>query len=141
MISATKLSRVRSQSRMAGITLMELMIVVVIVGILASVSYPAYQEYGRRAKRAEGRAALMDAAARQERYYSDENQYGTIAQTRINAQSESDHYDISVTLGPNNQTFTITAQPGFTDAKCGDLTLNNTGVKSSTGAHPDCWGR
>ena len=61
--------------KMHGFTLMELMIVVAIVGILAGVAYPAYLESGRRAKRSDGRGALLDAATRLERFYSDNNQY------------------------------------------------------------------
>ena len=128
---------------MSGFTLIELMIVVVIVSILMTVGYPSYQEYGRRAKRAEARALLMDGAARMERSYSNTSQYPTTL-TAITSITESGSHRITLgNLGANNQTFTLTAAPNnFTDAKCGNLTLTNTGVRGNAyGAQAECWGK
>ncbi|MGR8950254.1 MAG: type IV pilin protein [Gammaproteobacteria bacterium] len=127
-----------------GVTLMELMIVVVIVGILASIAYPAYQDYGRRAKRAEGRGALLDATTRLERYYSDNNQYAALATANVATSSEKGHYTLSIALGPNNQSHTLTATPAsFSDPDCGALTLTNAGVQgnSGSGTVAECWGK
>src|SRR5688572_32857393 len=55
--------------RMRGFTLMELMIAVVVVGVLTAIALPSYQEHVRRAKRAEGKTALLKAAQLQERIY------------------------------------------------------------------------
>lgn len=131
---------------MPGFTLTELMIVVAIVGILAAIGYPSFQEYGRRAKRSEARAYLMDGAARMERFYSDNNQYATtLALARIGPTSENGHYTIGIGgLGVNNQTFTLTAAPaGFTDNKCGSLSLDNAGTQATSGSGTvnDCWAR
>ena len=137
----------RSLKRMQGITLMELMIVVAIIGILASLAGPAYQEYGRRAKRAEARGHLLDAAARMERFYSDNNQYTSDLSSggaNIATTSENGHYAVSIAgLGGANQTFTFTAAPNFTDDKCGSLTLDNVGTEgeSGSGSLADCWAK
>nr|ELD4571953.1 type IV pilin protein [Pseudomonas aeruginosa] len=53
-----------------GFTLIELMIVVVIIAILAGIAYPSYDEYVKRGNRTEGQALLSEAAATQERYFS-----------------------------------------------------------------------
>jgi type IV pilus assembly protein PilE len=131
--------------KQSGFTLIELMIVVVIVSILAAIGYPAYTDQVIRGKRAEGRAALMDAATRMERFYSDSNQYATtMAALNYNATTETGKYNLAIGgLGADNQTFTLTATPTFTDTECGNLTLNQAGTKgiSGTGNINECWGR
>ena len=62
-----------------GFTLIELMIVVAIIGLLASIAYPSYQEYVRRGARAEARAAIMQMAQLQERYFTDRGGYLVIS--------------------------------------------------------------
>ncbi|MGR9091674.1 MAG: type IV pilin protein [Gammaproteobacteria bacterium] len=129
----------------AGFTLIELMIVVAIVGILAAVAYPSYQEYGRRAKRAEGRGALLDAATRLERYYSDNNQFTDLGTAKIKTTSDKGNYNLSVALEGNNQSYTLTAAPvaAFVDTRCGSLSLTNAGEQSETGSESVeyCWGK
>ena len=61
--------------QMSGVTLIELMIVVVIVAILAAVSYPNYREFTARAKRNEAKAALLQIATNQERFYLQNNTF------------------------------------------------------------------
>ena len=56
-----------------GFTLIEVMIAVAIIAILAAVAYPAYQDQILRARRAEGKAALLKAAQLQERNYVNGN--------------------------------------------------------------------
>lgn len=134
---------------MLGFTLIEVMIVVAIIGILAAVAYPAYQEYGRRAKRSDGRGALLDTATRLERFYSDNNQYTNNwgpapAGANISTTSEKNHYNVTIALGANNQTYTLTAAPvGFVDTKCGNFTITNAGVQDQSGTDTVeyCWGK
>ena len=131
----------------SGFTLVELMIVVVIVGILASVAYPGFQQYLLRAKRAEARNMIVQMATQQERYYSNNNNYGTLTDLGLAAttKSENNNYVMTIdTLGSDNQTFRIIATPsGFTDTKCTAIRMTNTGQKSHTGSgsDEDCWGK
>lgn len=128
-----------------GFTLIEVMIVVVIIGILASIAYPSYQEYVRRGFRAEGQAFLSDVAARQERYFSQNNAYVTdvanVAKLGLSdANSPTDKYIISLAGGEGGYTLTATQQ--FNDTKCGNLTLNALGERGRSGSDKtvdECW--
>ena len=129
-----------------GITLIELMIVVVIVAIIASIAYPSYQEQMRKTRRSDAQAALMDAAARMERFYTQFGRYtSTIARAGINATSPENYYGITVNLAGDPQTFVLTATPvvggGQDGDKCANLTINQRGFKdNSAGLDNDiCW--
>lgn len=133
-----------------GVTLLELMIVVVIVGILASVAYPSYQNYILRSKRAEGKALLMDAAARQERYFADKNTYTTtptdLGFGSDEPKSAEGNYELSIEAGPSGDIATsyeliVTPLFGSGDAECGNLELDSRGTQSSSagGDLERCW--
>ena len=136
----------------SGFTLIEIMITVAILAIVAAVAIPSYTSYVDRGKRAEARTALLDIAARQERYYSNNRQYANaLSKLRMSgAKSENGYYTLSVALGAsgtasgsNTQTFRATATPaGWTDDKCGDLGIDETGAKTQTlGDRALCWGK
>ena len=137
--------------KLSGFTLIELMITVAILAIIAAVMIPAYTSYVDRGKRAEARAALLDIAARQERYYSNNRQYtATLSDLNMSGTSENGYYTLSVTIpsGSNNQDFDATATPssGWTDDECGDLSIDETGAKThtkipSSGDRALCWGK
>ncbi|SVC71612.1 uncharacterized protein METZ01_LOCUS324466 [marine metagenome] len=128
-----------------GVTLVELMIVIVIVGILAALALPNYRQYVAKAKRNEAKAALMQIATLQERFYLQNNTY-TQDLTRLgfstttNALSDSGAYLISVTQA-NANTFNAVAtyQKSDTEAdKCGQFTIDGRGIKGSAPSN-DCW--
>jgi type IV pilus assembly protein PilE len=143
------------KNKTLGFTLIELMIAVALVGIIAAVALPSYSSYVKRGNRSEGRAFLMDIAAKQERFYSDNNQFTTtIGSTGIGyseptsctasgTQSESCLYTLTVATANSNQQFTLTATPTFSDTECGALTLTQDGTRGEGGslAVEDCWGK
>lgn len=133
----------------SGFTLLEVMVVIVIVSILATVAYPSYDEYVKRGNRTEGQAALNDAAARQERYFAQNNAYVTsdanigklgMKTSGSNVVSETGKYRLQV--AGDGGGYTLTAVQQFGDTKCGNLTLTAQGEKGRTGSGKtveDCW--
>ena len=138
-----KLTMALNARRSAGFTLIEVMIVVVIMGILASIAYPSYDEYVKRGNRTEGQVFLSDAAARQERYSSQNNSYtADPANLGVRATSETGKYTLTIEQAEKNTDggYSLIATPSLIDAKCGNLTLNALGVRgASEGTAADCW--
>ncbi|AMO79036.1 MULTISPECIES: type IV pilin protein [Pseudomonas] len=125
-----------------GFSLLELMIVVVIVGILASVAYPSYVEYARRSDRAEGQALLMEAAARQERFFAQNRRYvvadADIASLGLQATSRNGRYVLTLSAGEDGDGgYLLEVEPQRNDPRCGTLTLNALGQRSP--ATSECW--
>jgi type IV pilus assembly protein PilE len=144
----------------AGFTLIELMIAVAIVGILVSVAYPAYTQSVLKSHRAEAKAALLDLAAREERYFSTTNTYTdtgsllgygtgitvTTAAPLAVMTGSSSYYNLSVSVpaAATSPSFTATAtatgsQVG--DAKCKNFSLTQSGIQSVSGTDTpgNCW--
>ena len=67
------------RSAQGGFTLIELMIAVAIVGILVRLAYPAYTKSVMKSRRADAKTALLDLAAREERYLATANSYTNTA--------------------------------------------------------------
>lgn len=136
-----------SPYRQKGFTLIELMITVVIIGILASIAYPSYQEFVKRGNRTEGQAFLNEVAARQERYYAQNNEYVTsdadIGKLNLKGgnKSETEKYVLSLGSSASDGGYTLTATQQFGDSACGNLTLTATGEKGVTGSKSweVCW--
>lgn len=135
------------RKKMAGVTLMELMIVVVIIGILAAIAYPNYRQYAARAKRNEAKAELLKIATLQERFYLQNNTY-TTDMTNLgyaaasNNKSDTESYNINVGAADAND-FTATATYLNTDDEasvCKTFQIDGSLTKTSS---PDtgCWTR
>lgn len=137
-----------------GMTLIELVVVVAIIGILAAIAYPSYINYVQRASRAEAREFIMRIAQAQERFYTARNTYTSdiVGANGLNLGTNNSpgfqngsgrYYSVTVTLGQNGQSYTITATPqgGQSNDACGNLTLTNNGQKGYTGAatNGSCW--
>jgi len=134
----------RTMKYMRGVTLLELMIVVVIIGILTAIAYPSYRQFVERAKRTEARALLLQIAVDQERFYLQNNTFGTMAQLQYDDPqiTDSEAYSVTITANnPSNFSVTATYQLGGEEAdKCLTFTLDGRGTKTS-GPYTDCWTR
>jgi type IV pilus assembly protein PilE len=145
--------RGRTRTRLAGFTLIEVMIVVAIVAILASIAYPSYVDYVVKSRRATAAACLHDHAQFMERFNALNLSYAIPALPVLTCvgdlNSGQTHYrftrDIPDTPLAAATTYTVNAVPqghqAAKDTKCGTLSLNQAGVRthSGSGSDRDCW--
>lgn len=142
-----------NRTKNSGFTLIEMMITVMIIGILAAIAIPNYQQYVTRSNRTEGMALLQEAAARQERFMTQNNRYATtVAELgytatggRAAGRSANDIYQLTIANSASTVEYSMTVVPqgiqASRDSECGTLGLNHAGAKSKTGsgALSDCW--
>jgi type IV pilus assembly protein PilE len=120
------------KKRVAGFTLIELMVALVIVAILAAIALPSYADKIRRGRRAAAESYLMDLAQRQQQYFTDTRVYAPDV-TTLNDPVPSEvvsYYTVQIVTGATPPTFVITATAIGAQASDGNLTIDNTGAKT-----------
>jgi type IV pilus assembly protein PilE len=129
--------------KMAGITLIELLIAVAIIGILASVAYPSYLSHVSRSNRAEAQRELLHLANLQEQFFVDHRAY-TTDMTALGMPADpyvttSGLYSIDATVAGATFTLTATAQGNqeSNDSSCSTLNVTDTGLKGAEST--SCW--
>jgi type IV pilus assembly protein PilE len=148
-----------TQSRLsAGFTLVELMVTIVIATILLSIAIPAYTSQIRKSRRTDARTAVLDLAAREERFFSTNAAYTNSAQnlgygstgTVSSMSVGSGYYTVTVTApvpaAGTPPTFTVTATATGSqaaDTQCTTFSVDNTGAQTSSNsggtASTTCW--
>lgn len=126
----------------AGMTLIELMIVVAIASILATIAYPSYREHVIRTHRSEAKAELLQTQQALEKCFTRLHTYDGC--NLIDHTTASGRYFIDIS--PLGQTFTVTAAPRGSqigDVDCGTLSIDQRGRKGKTGgaSMEACWQR
>lgn len=146
--------------RMPGFTLVDITVAAAIVAILALLAYPSYQGVVRKARRTEGRAALMQALQQEERFYTLHSRYLAFSAAPSTPEEQqfkwysgdspaSSAYEISGAACMNEtigDCVAITARPGtarvnaaYTDPDCENLIATSTGALSASGHATNCW--
>ena len=144
--------------RSSGFSLLQVIIALAVVGILAGIAFPSYKEASRKAKRAEGRAALYQLMLQEERFYSQRNRY--IAFSAGASGEDEKQFKWYSGNSPDSSAYEIkgeacagesirdcvrlVAMPGtanvdghFEDPVCGILAVTSTGEKEAN--VPECW--
>ncbi len=145
------------RTRINGFTLIEVLVVMAIIGVLTAIAIPAYRQYVVRAARHQAEATMLNLSQMEERFYTNNYTYYAVSAlppvpdpngwSNFSGDGMSVRkYDIAVNVPNPNSTnpvsFYIQATPsnGFADSQCGNLTLDNMGLKgSSLGSVTTCW--
>lgn len=130
-----------------GFSLMELMIAVAVMAILTVIAYPSYNNYIASAKRAEAKAALLEAAQYLERQFTAEGNYdgGNLASAGLaTLPKEGGEAYYNLALNASGGRYTLTAIPtgSMNGDPCGLLTLDQSGQQGVSGATmtaAECW--
>jgi len=148
-----------------GFTLIELMVVVVVATILFSIAIPSYMSQIRQSRRTEAKTAVLELAAREERYLSTNGAVYSITTTDLGYAGAfpvlvgpDNYYTVTVcspaaNCDPNPNppaapSYYITATPvagtsQAADTQCTSFSVDSAGQQFSTGTSTSqqCWAR
>lgn len=138
----------------AGFTLVETMCALAVAGILSSVAYPSFTKALNKARRADGKVALMNMQLAQERYRSDHMSYGSMTELGIAANSPARYYTLKVesTSDSGFKAQAVATGSQASDAPCRHLQISvdglavthqsgsDTTVSNSAEVNKQCWG-
>jgi type IV pilus assembly protein PilE len=133
------------QYRMRGMSLIELMVVVAIVALLATIAVPSYRQFLLKSHRAEAKAALLNLAAAQEKFYLQNNTYADDLSTAppgglgLPATTVNGHFTVVIDdADADGFAATATTAGGQAqDTHCTTFTINQAGTRGATSS--DCW--
>lgn len=140
-----------------GFTLIEIMITVAIVAIISAIALPSYTKQVRKSRRVDAKSAVLDMAARLERYntvnfvYSvSEKDLGYATPMPISVPSiTAPYYRVHAVLTTSPPGYLLTATPvgDQVNDSCGAFTLSDLGVQAlvidgaagSAAQVAECW--
>lgn len=92
-----------------GFTLIELMVVIVIIAILAVIGIAVYSSYALKGRRSDAISTMLSISLAEERYRSNNPQYGSLSQVWPTTTTPEGLYTLSVS-NATATSYTITAQ-------------------------------
>jgi type IV pilus assembly protein PilE len=104
----------------AGFTLIELVVAMLIAAVLVAIAIPSYRNYAVRSHRTDAKAALLDLASLEERYYTTANAYTNSA----------------ANLGYGANAWPITVGSGYYVINTPQITLGLAPTATTTGSPP-----
>ncbi len=132
--------------KQSGFSLIEILVAVTIVGILVGIAWPSYNNSVQKTRRADGKEALLTAAAMQEKIYLQRNRYSGDVTELGGSSSDKGYYSISVSQAGGNTTFLLTATATgvqSSDDECAVFTVNHVGLQkaydSGNTENSNCW--
>ncbi|MES2536084.1 MAG: prepilin-type N-terminal cleavage/methylation domain-containing protein [Pseudomonadota bacterium] len=127
------------RNRIAGFTLIEVMITVAIIGILASVAMPIYRDYMIRGKIPEATSNLSSLRIRLEQYYQDNRTYVSTATTCGVVLPANKNF--LYTCGGTSVSYVVTATGDVANGMGGFIyTLDEAGTPRTTSVPLPAWG-
>jgi type IV pilus assembly protein PilE len=141
----------------AGFTLVELMVVCVVAALLLAIAVPGYNAQVRKSRRTDAKAATMDLAGREERFYSTQSAYTAVAANlgypALPSNVGNNYYTINVAVpragGPATASYLVTTTPiagsgQDRDTSCAAFSVDELGRQSAVdGGGADttaiCW--
>jgi type IV pilus assembly protein PilE len=161
-MSMTNRNSFLGSRHVGGFTLIELMITIVVLAIIVGIAMPAYTQQMQKARRTDARNALLDLAAREERWLSIQGNYsGNTADVGYGGNwpqvITNGYYSVNVLVPDpdpaNPANGVIPARPSFiitatavgvqaNDAACATFSVNQIGQQVATPAAntATCWG-
>jgi len=98
--------------RSRGFTLLEIMIAVIIIAIVAAIAYPSYLDHVRNGHETEAKGQILDLASELEALRAKSFSYAGASLSALSPRlADNTNYSANLVLGPNNQSYTITATP------------------------------